>query len=365
MTFQAVHFLADFRIGGPHNYAKSMCKVAPNDVDTVIVTVGVCSIGAMSLIHLRHRSRWLFPLELFINILQIIYFFRSDPKRIKIFCVHGSINIAPLIAALFLRIPVIWILHETGLIFRPFVNFGMMILRFLPHQLAIVAESCKGIIGKREATFLPGGVDTTFWKCAEDRVESQAIQITFVGNMNPSKGLDLLLEALRSVDGNWQLRIIGSELSTHQDYYRSLKISAEALCRTNPECAVDFLGWCDASQIFEELSVTDVFVMPSKTEACPLALLEAMSMECYCIATPVGDINKIIPSAIFGDVVESTNSGEIAEAINRYKRLTIVERQKIGSAARQRVMENYSMASLKNHTEAVYNSLLQSIGKLS
>ena len=43
----------------------------------------------------------------------------------------------------------------------------------------------------------------------------------------------------------------------------------------------------------------DIFVLPSISEAFPLALGEAMSCGCYCIATDVGDCAKPSLSKLF------------------------------------------------------------------
>jgi len=38
----------------------------------------------------------------------------------------------------------------------------------------------------------------------------------------------------------------------------------------------------------------DIFVQPSRSEACPIALLEAMAIKCVCVATDVGRVGEIV-----------------------------------------------------------------------
>ena len=76
---------------------------------------------------------------------------------------------------------------------------------------------------------------------------------------------------------------------------------------------VSFLGIRD--DIGSMLSKSKIFVMSSRNEGFPLALLEAMSAKIPIIASNVSDIPKIIRSNKNGVLVDINKKGELSRAI--------------------------------------------------
>lgn len=63
------------------------------------------------------------------------------------------------------------------------------------------------------------------------------------------------------------------------------------------------------------LPAFDVFVLPSRTESFPNALLEAMQLNLPCVATNVGGVEEIFHIAPFGEIVEKENPHAMAMAL--------------------------------------------------
>jgi glycosyltransferase involved in cell wall biosynthesis len=59
---------------------------------------------------------------------------------------------------------------------------------------------------------------------------------------------------------------------------------------------VFFSGFADDVPAF--LRRIDLFCLPSRREALPLALMEAMAHALPCVATPVGDIREVLGDAV-------------------------------------------------------------------
>jgi glycosyltransferase involved in cell wall biosynthesis len=68
------------------------------------------------------------------------------------------------------------------------------------------------------------------------------------------------------------------------------------------------------------LGAADIFLLPSLEEGLPIALLEAMSARVPVIATPVGEVPKIIEHGVNGQLVPVNDATAIAAAIDRYVR---------------------------------------------
>ena len=66
------------------------------------------------------------------------------------------------------------------------------------------------------------------------------------------------------------------------------------------------------------IAAFDVNVIPSLTEGCPSALIEAMMSKKAIVATDVGGISEILKDSVTGLIIASKNSSKIAESVKRF-----------------------------------------------
>ena len=107
------------------------------------------------------------------------------------------------------------------------------------------------------------------------------------------KGIDLVIEATA------ELKIKGFDIE--------LKIIGDGKFRTkldniakkfNIMDRIHFLGNMEyGRKVFEELSGADIFVLASRTEGLPRAMIEAMSVGLPCIGSGVGGIPELLDRA--------------------------------------------------------------------
>ncbi len=114
------------------------------------------------------------------------------------------------------------------------------------------------------------------------------IQILFVGNLVPIKGLDILLTACDLLEKHsiqFTLNIVGAGpmQSQLQAQARSLRV-AESVRFHGPLPQQDLVRWYRAA---------DLFVLPSRSEGVPNVLLEASACGTPWVATNVGGIPEI------------------------------------------------------------------------
>lgn len=106
------------------------------------------------------------------------------------------------------------------------------------------------------------------------------------------------------------------------------------------------------------LAAMDVYMMSSRHEGLPIALLEAMAMERPVVSTAVGGIPDVLCDETCGALVPKGNVEELAEVA-----LRLVEdderRASMGRAARARVKSHFSMTRMSRELEALYLEVLQ------
>ena len=114
---------------------------------------------------------------------------------------------------------------------------------------------------------------------------------------------------------------------------------------------VHFLG--NVSDLPRRLAATQVFVLSTRWEGMPLALVEAMAAGCACIGTDVVGVREVIEHGSTGLLVPPGDASALAEALQRLLQdLSLAEQ--IGRAARQRALSAYG----REHMWQRYRALL-------
>jgi glycosyltransferase involved in cell wall biosynthesis len=135
-----------------------------------------------------------------------------------------------------------------------------------------------------------------------------------------------------------------------------LRASLEAQARSlGVEERVKFLGY--RNDIADLLADCDVFVLPSLYEGLPLSILEAMSAGKPVIATHIGGTDEAVIAGETGLLVPPANPTALAAAI----RAVLTDRplaQRLASAGRARVEQEFSAAKMVQQVISVYDELL-------
>ena len=92
-------------------------------------------------------------------------------------------------------------------------------------------------------------------------------------------------------------------------------------------------------------------------EAFPLVIGEAMACGVPCVATDVGDSARMIGET--GRVVPPGDSEALAVAWEAMLAISAEDRADLGRAARRRIAENYSLATVTARYRDVYEALKQ------
>jgi len=165
-----------------------------------------------------------------------------------------------------------------------------------------------------------------------------------VANLFPTKGLDILIEAVNQnkteLNGKAKFVIIGegperSHLTTQ-------------IKKNNLEELILLVGSApDASRY---LSAFDFFVLPSRKEGLPYTILEALQAKIPIIATAVGGVPSLIKNKDNGLLVLPNNSKALADVI-----LYATTHSEEMKAMADKQTESHELAEMLKGTVALYN----------
>lgn len=154
---------------------------------------------------------------------------------------------------------------------------------------------------------IENGVDLQCWPKPPARLPGP-LQFAFLGRLVDWKGIDLLLEAWARIHEKFdaRLKIIGDG---------PLRGALEVLCqRLGIAESVQFVGWLDQRQCWEQLCGTDVLVLPALLECGGACVLEAMAAEVAVVATAWGGpVDYLDPSC--GILVSPTSHEEFVAGL--------------------------------------------------
>ena len=118
---------------------------------------------------------------------------------------------------------------------------------------------------------------------------------------------------------------------------------------------VRFLGWRrDLAAIY---AATDVFLLTSRNEGTPVALIEAMASGVPGVSTDVGGVKDVIVSDDTGARVHDGDAAGLAAAVVRYAADRDLARA-AGGRARAFVLQRYSLDRLISDIDMLYRDLL-------
>ena len=146
---------------------------------------------------------------------------------------------------------------------------------------------------------VPNGIDTSIFAPNPGQArESKRPSVLFTGRLVSHKGIDTILRAIPLVlKENSEVQFTFTGAGIPEIYLRQVEDRRVLDC-------VKFLGFIeDYFAMAQVYSRSDVFVLPSLFENCPMSVLEAMSSEVPVITTTVGGIPDIITSGENGILI--------------------------------------------------------------
>ena len=289
---------------------------------------------------------------------------------------HAHMYHAEMVAALASRLsglPLVVTRHSSGLEFNGLRRFAArMAGRWTRRVIAVSGDAAREALrlGARvdEVVTIHNGVDTGRFRPMENPLrESERERLVgehfqpreapvrlltgTVSGLKPVKNLSMMVRAFAALDP-----AVAGEAG--------MIITGEGPSRTELEDLVSDLGLegrvvlpgrTDRPE--ELLPLLDVFILSSRSEGAPMALLEAMSCGLAIVATRVGAVPELLADC--GITVDPGDAGAMTAAIERLANDYSL-RAELGRRARVRALEYFDIEIWGERTLQVYRELLRS-----
>jgi glycosyltransferase involved in cell wall biosynthesis len=182
------------------------------------------------------------------------------------------------------------------------------------------------------------------------QIPARAAVVTTVGRLTAIKQQRLFLEAAQRIAAAHPAAVF--LLVGDGDLRAELEASASTLGLAD---RVRFLGWRrDLETIY---GATDVFLLTSRNEGTPVALIESMAAGCAGVSTDVGGVSDVLESDAVGLLAPDGDAPALAGHVtallaDRDRRRTV------GAAGRALVLGRYGIDRLVSDVDTLYRELL-------
>ena len=212
------------------------------------------------------------------------------------------------------------------------------------HRLGISPDKIKVILN---------GVGVELLECGYDRRRHTQDTVIYFGRLDDQKGVDTLIEAVALIAKKRPVKtiIVGTGWKE-----RELKSLAGSL---GLQDSIDFTGMVSHDKISEYIIKADLCVFPSRSDNCPLTILEAMAIGIPVISTPVGGIPELIRNGYSGVLVKQEDPQKLSEAM-----IDLLDhaqnRELLSNNAKKYVSDNLTWDKVALKYSEFYESLLRS-----
>lgn len=377
--------------GGPHNQMLNLVHplaqqgwetvvVLPNEPGTGIERLQAANIPVRqtSLHRLRAKLNPLSHVEMLLaaepEIRQLEALIEEEQADVVQICglmsVHGGI------AAQRRNIPIVWQLLST---------FAPMPLRCLltPYVKRVadivmttgvrIAHQHPGIsaMGERLIPFFPP-VDTQrfrFDPAQRERaraalgIPDNALAIGTIGNRNRQKAHERMIKLFAHLSErhcHLHFRILGAETPSNADYYKKHVVQLAERLNLLEDGRLQFVEPHD--RVAELLPALDIFVLTSRAEGIPTAVLEAQACGIPVVSNNIGAIAEAVIDGQTGFISPSADTVTLSERIERLIQDPAL-RQKMGKQSREHAEAQFSIHQcVALHSQAYHMAIQHRAG---
>lgn len=255
--------------------------------------------------------------------------------------------------------------HDCSSLRAPRVQRRLRVLAPLCHRIVAVGDTIRDFLVSEvglpasQVSVIPNGVDVARYGPQPTMTRemlglpARGRLIGHVGRLEAEKNQTGLLCAFAIVaytcpDARLVIVGDGSQRSELQHAAHALGIAGR----------VHFLGL--RNDVADLLPHLDVFVLSSRSEGLPIALLEALACARPVVATTVGEIPRLIQNEVTGVTVPPADPKALANALAGLLSSPHLAAA-MGRAARQVIEERYSLTRVIGQYQELYRSLFSPV----
>ena len=174
-------------------------------------------------------------------------------------------------------------------------------------------EQIQGLYGTKNVVVLPNCVTVPTYNDTRCYDNGSGLQILYLGRIEPNKGMDYLLEAMKILKEKgraFTLHFAGVEQGKNGYIERFQSLLGEQFI---------YEGVVSGDQKTNLFKRCHIFVLPSFYEGLPMSLLETMSYGLVPVVTDVGSIGEYVKDGENGLLLKARDAQSIVEALDKLR----------------------------------------------
>jgi glycosyltransferase involved in cell wall biosynthesis len=218
------------------------------------------------------------------------------------------------------------------------------------------------LLDRSRVHVVPNGISTDEFRPGSHGAAREALGLgpepllLCVGRLARDKGFATAIEALARIENpDARLLVLGGGPER--------ELLEKTAQKAGVETRVDFLGSKPRAEVVDYLAAADVFLFPTeRDEAAPLVPLEAMAAGLPVVASDIGGGAELIESGRNGLLIPPAAVDSLAGAIDSLLADDAL-RRRMGEAARERILQRYTIEAMTRQTVAVYELAAERLQK--
>jgi glycosyltransferase involved in cell wall biosynthesis len=342
LALVVLNVLFDERFGGPQSMALQVAQgLRRKSVETIVVIprgdpalrtlLGLAEVPyrELDLVRLRKTRNPITHVRSLLSFWPNVAALRRLIRETHAQIVHtnGLINLQAAFAARLEGVRLVWQLHEIA-VPRPARQVCLPFLRSWADRITVVAQAMVEFyfpdpapVAARlqviyppvdPAKLNPAGAGGSGVR-AELGIPVDAPVVGTVANLSPGKGIEYLIEAAPRIRQRFpaaRFVVVGQKLPNRRAYWSPMLARVAELRLSGAFIFTGPRG--DMPEVYRAMTV---YVHPSESEGCPLAVLEASATGLPVVATDVGGTREAVEDGVTGLLIEPRRPSEIADAV--------------------------------------------------
>jgi glycosyltransferase involved in cell wall biosynthesis len=254
----------------------------------------------------------------------------------------------------------VWSRRDMGILRARKHNLAYRLMAGAPDAVFAVSEQVRrhcievDRIAPARVETIYNGLDLSDWDTTSKPPRAPGkVLVTTVGNIRRVKGHDLFIQAAAAITlqfPNVRFSIAGDVLDPA--YFAELQTLVRELGLSDR-----FSFDVGVADLRGHLAVTDIFVLPSRSEGFSNALVEAMAASLPVVVTDVGGNAEAVQDGINGFIVPREDSAALSEAIVRLLSDPALAKA-MGSAGRDLATKRFTTDTMMSRIAGAYGNLL-------
>jgi len=217
-------------------------------------------------------------------------------------------------------------------------------------------------LDSEKIAWVPNPIDTDFFSPGTESESHGPVSILYVGRLEALKGAIVFARAIpliaRAIP-NSRFIFLGKDRRSASGKSQKQELE-EYFKKERVHDLIQFYGHAEPRVVRDFYRRATVCVIPSLWENCPYTLLEAMSCAKPVVVSRAGGMSEIVKDEETGLLFEPGDAAGLAEAVIALAQ-SPSKRKLLGNAAREVMLERYSLNVAAAATEAFYRHVIDRV----